>query len=87
MKKPKDTLRVTVIYSTEDDEYGPMYVATCDEIGLVTDGHTFEELQANLQEALAAALDETDTIAEFNLIPNPRILLTMELPFGYAKTA
>jgi predicted RNase H-like HicB family nuclease len=38
---------------TQDDDYGTLYVATNDELGLVTDGQTFEELLDNLREAVA----------------------------------
>ena len=87
MSKPKDTLTISVEFSTEDEDYGPVYVATNDDIGLVTDGRTFDELLSNLRDALAACLDDTDTVAEFNLKQNPRVVLTMELPEIHAKTA
>lgn len=87
MSAVNDTLEIKVEYNTEDQEYGPVYIATNDAIGLITDGQTFEELLANLREAIAASLDETDTVAEFNLIPNPRVVLIMEMPASRAKTA
>jgi predicted RNase H-like HicB family nuclease len=53
----------------------------------VTEGDTFEELLANLEEALGACLMETDTIALYNLLPDARIVLHMEMPNPYAKAA
>ena len=84
MSNIQDTLIIHVEYNTED---GIVYIATNDDIGLVTDGQTFGELLKNLQEAVAVCLDETDTIAEFNLVPNPRVKLILELPENYAEIA
>jgi predicted RNase H-like HicB family nuclease len=75
MSDVQDTLHINVEYSTEDEEYGPVYVATNRDIKLVTDGKTFEELLGNLRDAIAACLDDTDTVAEFNLVPNPRVFI------------
>jgi len=85
--KPKDTLYINVEYSTEDEEYGPVYVAYSDEVSLVTDGKTFSELLKNLREAIALCLEDIDTVAQYNLVPNPRIKLIMELPENYAEIA
>jgi predicted RNase H-like HicB family nuclease len=52
-----------------------------------TDGRTFSELLKNLEEAIAICLEDTDTVAAFNLIPNPRVKLIMELPENYAEIA
>ncbi len=79
MAKPQDTLVINVVYSTEDKDYGPVYVATNDQIGLVTDGKTFEELVSNLREALAVCLDDAEALKQFNLVADPRIVLMMEL--------
>ncbi len=86
MSQISNTLHIEVEYNTEDVEYGPVYIATCDALSLVTDGQTFEELLANLREAIAVSLEDTDTIAELNLTPNPQILITMRLP-AHAQTA
>jgi predicted RNase H-like HicB family nuclease len=88
MTQPRDTLYVTVEYYDGQDagDVGyPYYVASNDEIGLVTDGKTFEELRANLVEALDACLSGIDTIADYNLVPNPHVELRM--PFAYGETA
>jgi len=87
MNKIQDTLTINVKFSAEDQEYGPVYVATNDSIGLVTDGKTLDDLLLNLRDALAACFDDTDTIAEFNLKPNPKVVLVIEMPESYAKVA
>ncbi len=86
MENIRDTLYINVEYYI-DELYGPTYVASADDIGLVTDGHNFPELLKNVQEAISVCLEDTDTVKEFNLIPNPRIILTMELPKDYAQIA
>jgi predicted RNase H-like HicB family nuclease len=91
MRDLKDTLMITVeSYSGKepDMEYEhPYYVAHCDDIGLVTDGDTLEELLVHLKEALSVCLEGVDTAAEYGVRPDPRILLTLELTGLYAKTA
>ncbi len=85
MPQVRDTLTITVEYfdgQAEDDVGYPYYVATNDEIGLVTDGKTFEELRRNLGEALDVCLGDIDTLAEYHLVPNPRIELRMLFPYG-----
>ncbi len=88
MTQPRDTLYVMVEYfdgHDEDDVGHPYYVASNDEIGLVTEGSTFEELRQNLIEALDACLGDTDTLAEYNLVSNPRVELRMPLLYGEAS--
>jgi predicted RNase H-like HicB family nuclease len=92
MNKVNDTLDIEIKYFTgqeegEDDTGTPYYTATCVPVGLVTYGETFEELLGNIQEGLAAAMEGEDTIAIFNVIPTPRIVLHMEMPDPYAKIA
>ena len=86
MENVQDTLYINVEYYV-DELYGPTYVASADNVGLVTDGHTFPELLKNLEEAIAVCLEDTDTVKEFNLIQNPRVIITMELPENYAQIA
>jgi len=89
MEKPLETLQVTVSYfdGQDDGDVGyPYYVASCDAIGLTTDGKTLDELFPNLREALELALDDEDTVETYNVLPNPRINITMELP-NYAQIA
>lgn len=54
------------------------YVAECLEIAVVTQGKTLDETLANLQEAVALHLGGED-LADFRLVPDPTILVTMEL--------
>jgi len=53
MENLRDTIVVNVEYDITDEEYGPVYVASNDELSLVTDGQTFEKLLKNLKEALS----------------------------------
>lgn len=90
--EPRDTLHIRVEYFTGheegDDDVGyPYYVASCEEIVAVTDGRTWSELLKNIREMVRASLEGDDTIAVYNLVPNPRILVTMELPENYAEIA
>jgi predicted RNase H-like HicB family nuclease len=75
-----DTVHVNVEYFADDDEYGPYYVASCDELMFTTDGQTFEELLGNIRECLALALEDVDTIAEYGVTPNPHVKIVLELP-------
>jgi predicted RNase H-like HicB family nuclease len=90
MTQPSDTLHITVEYydgQAEGDDGHPYYVAACEEIVAVTDGQTWNELMKNIQEMIAGALEGEDTVAVYNLVPNPRIVITMELPENYAEIA
>ena len=57
------------------DQY---YVAECLEIAVVTQGKTLDETLANLQEAVALHL-EGENLADFDLAPNPSLVVTFEL--------
>jgi len=76
MDKPRDTIYVDVEYDTTDEEYGPVYIASNDELSLVTDGQTFEELFTNLKEAISLLLED-DVREHFNLTRKPRVILRM----------
>ena len=54
------------------------YVAECLEIAVVTQGKTLDETLANLQEAVALHLED-ENLADFDLAPNPFLMVTMEL--------
>jgi predicted RNase H-like HicB family nuclease len=54
------------------------YVAECLEIAVVTQGKTLDETLANLQEAVALHL-EGENLADFDLAPNPSLMVTLEL--------
>ncbi len=59
----------------KDDKY---YVAECHEIAVVTQGKTLDETIANLKEAVALHLEGEDP-ADFDLVPHPSLLVTLEL--------
>jgi predicted RNase H-like HicB family nuclease len=59
---------------THDDDYGTVYVATDDDLGLVTDGLTFEALLDHLREALELCLQDA---AQLNSARKPRAVITM----------
>jgi len=54
------------------------YVAECLELAVVTQGKTLDETIANLKEAVALHLEGEDP-ADFDLVPNPALLVTLEL--------
>jgi len=54
------------------------YIAECMEIAVVTQGKTLDETIANLQEAVALHLEGEDLV-DFDLAPNPSLLVTFEL--------
>src|SRR5260221_12089241 len=83
----QDTLYITVEYSTEDEDYGLVYGASSGLLGLTTDGRTLDELIENLHEAIVVSLDGVDTVAELGLTPNPKVVISLEMPADYAKTA
>lgn len=92
MSKVRDTIHVRVEYFTgheegDEDVGHPYYVASCAEIVAVTEGETWGELMKNIHEMIAASLEAEDTISAYNLVPNPRIVVTMELPENYAEFA
>jgi len=60
------------------------YVAECLEINVVTQGKTLDETMANLEEAVALYLEGEDP-ADFDLVPSPALLVTIELePVAHA---
>jgi len=90
MAEVQDIIHVRVEYFTgqdEGDDGHPYYVASCDEIVAVTDGQTWNDLMKNIQEMIDASLEGEDTIAVYNLLPDPKIVITMELPENYAEIA
>jgi predicted RNase H-like HicB family nuclease len=54
------------------------YVATCEEIAVVTQGETLDEVTANLREAVALYLDG-ENLAVLGFAATPTILVTLEL--------
>lgn len=63
-----------VIYA--GDQFG--YVAECLNLAIVTQGATLDETVQNLREAIALHLEGED-VAELGLMPNPPVLITMEM--------
>lgn len=59
------------------------FVAECLDIAVVTQGKTMDETLANLQEAVALHL-AGENLAELGFVPNPTILVTMELEPAHA---
>jgi predicted RNase H-like HicB family nuclease len=54
------------------------YIAECLEIAVVTQGRTLDEVTRNLREAVELHLADEDLEA-LGLIPEPTIIVTMEL--------
>lgn len=72
MIKPDTSIRAHI-------RKGPKcYVARCSEIAVVTQGSTLDETVDNLQEAVCRFLEEAD-LEVYGLVPNPRLVLTMEI--------
>ena len=61
---------------TPDVESG--YVATCDEIAVVTQGETLDEVAANVRDAVALHLEGGD-LAALGFAAEPTIIVTLEL--------
>jgi predicted RNase H-like HicB family nuclease len=90
MDQPLDTIHVNVEYYTGMDEGDvgyPYFVAFSDELHFTTDGESFEELLANIREVLILCLHDMDSIEEYNVLPNAKVKIVMELPENYAQTA
>jgi predicted RNase H-like HicB family nuclease len=69
---PRDTVHAVVTRSRG------WYVAECLEVAVVTQGHTLDELVANLGEAIGLHLEGGDA-ARHGLVRAPRIALTYEI--------
>ncbi len=68
----RHTIHATI---TRGDSY---FVAECDQLAVVTQGRTVDETLHNLKEAISLHLDGED-LAEFGLVSEPIVLVTMEL--------
>ncbi len=69
-------MRKTIkVFITKGEKY---FVAECLELSLVTQGKTIDETIANLNEAIALHL-EGENLEDYDLAPNPSLLITMEL--------
>jgi predicted RNase H-like HicB family nuclease len=78
MHKMSDGALRTTIHAriTPDVESG--YVATCEEISVVTQGETLDEVTTNLRDAVALHL-EGENLAALGFAGEPTILVTLEL--------
>lgn len=72
MIKPDTSIRAHI---RKGEKY---YVAECSEIAVVTQGLTLDETVTNLQKAVCHFLEEAD-LEIYGLVPNPRLVLTMEI--------
>lgn len=63
------------------DESG--YVAECLDLALVTQGQTLDETVQNLRQAIQLHLAGED-LQEMGLVPNPPVLVTLEMEPVYA---
>ena len=64
------------VYVSKGDKY---YVAEGIDLPIVTQGETLDELAKNIQEAVELHLEGEDP-ADFNIAPNPSVLMNFELP-------
>ena len=73
----------TVVHARIMPDAESGYVATCDEIGVVTQGETLDEVTANLREAVALHLEGED-LATLGFAAEPTIIVTLELAPAHA---
>jgi predicted RNase H-like HicB family nuclease len=59
------------------------YVAECQEIAVITQGQTLDEVTANLSEAVALHLEDEDP-QRFGLTAQPKLQISLELEPVYA---
>lgn len=64
------------VYVSKGDKY---YVAEGIDLPVVTQGKTLDELAKNIQEAIELHL-EGENPADFDIAPNPSVLMNFELP-------
>lgn len=69
-------VRQTIQATIYSDSGG--YVAECADLHAVTQGDTLDETIENLREVIALALEDEDLPAR-GVVPNPTILVTVEL--------
>jgi len=68
----------TTIHARITPDVDSGYVATCEEIAVVTQGETLDEVTANLRDAVALHLDG-ENLAAMGFAAEPTILVTLEL--------
>lgn len=68
--------KIIQFHISKGDKY---YVAEGIDLPIVTQAKTLDELAHNIQEAVELHLEEED-LADFDLAPDPSVLLNLELP-------
>lgn len=83
MGEIKTLVHIDVEYFDEQEEGDvgyPYYVAHSADLHFTTDGRTFEELLAHMQECLQLCLEDGDSIAEYGVAPDARVQLMEATP-------
>lgn len=75
--------RIIQFHISKGDKY---YVAEGVDLPIVTQGKTLDELAFNIQEAVELHL-ENENLADFDLIPDPSVLVSLELPTNHRAYA
>jgi predicted RNase H-like HicB family nuclease len=73
-----DATLPTAIHARMTRDVASGYVATCEEIAVVTQGDTLDEVTANLRDAVALHLEGED-LAALGFAAEPTIIVTLEL--------
>lgn len=68
--------KIIQFHISKGDKY---FVAEGIDLPVITQGKTLDELATNIQEAVELQLQGEDP-ANFDLAPNPSVLLNLELP-------
>lgn len=68
--------RIIQFHISKGDKY---YTAEGVDLPIVTQGKTLDELAKNIQEAVDLHL-EGENLADFDIAPNPSVLMNFELP-------
>ena len=68
--------RIVQFHIFKGDKY---YTAEGTDLPIVTQGKTLDELVENIREAVELHL-EGESLADFDIAPNPSILMNFELP-------
>lgn len=68
--------RIIQFHISKGEKY---YIAEGIDLSIVTQGKTLDELAKNIQEAVELHL-EGENLSDFNIAPNPSVLMNFELP-------
>ncbi len=74
----RDHITATIYFGEQNG-----YVAECEEISVVSQASSLDEVVQNLREAVALHLEGEDP-AEFGLVEKPSLIVTFELLPAYA---